>query len=588
MHLARLVEFQDAFDEPKLDWPDYLTGIGNDALLAAATHFLGRQDTGPTDYHNDMVQLFGPHNETAAKQVFRRLEEVERREGSKLKVVHPKSALRLFEYAFQRPDEPHTQSEAAVELSLFKAFVAQNDEYSAEQNAAIEAAQQEQGLHKLAALALAGAHSDFELVNFDTHRVLLMQLLKSVKLFQFLEPHLQYQPLLTAFLQHYNCSTWQDYMRQLVGIVMAIVHAEKAGRTEIHVVRDSDFEENCAFFDKLILPAGAQLDGHDFLTTRERPLYKQSEGVYVVVFPVFVAEMLHKGLFFQLDKLNKSTKPKILKGIDWRGAYCSSFSEDYLLSNLLDSIFLKRGLAWSGQRIKAGEWLKNIGEAEPDYYFRSGKRVLLFESKDVNIKKQAKAGEDFASFLVELRKKFYHGVKDDGSRDDDHEVGVLQLIHNIRRLLSEEKELGFDTAYNPASLIIYPVLVVHDRLYNMPGLNELVDGWFQQELAKLGEQAVRQVHPLVIIDVDTLLAYQEHFASKNLVLWDVIEAYQRYIKPVNRKARSEQEAHRLIIRGVHPFAHFLDDYAAKKNLVPVPKRQFPHLLKALELPAEKA
>jgi hypothetical protein len=587
MRVARLVEFEEAFNEPKQHWHDYLIGISNEVVLLAATHFLARQETGPRDYYTDMEQLFGPHNEVATRTVFRQLENLERQEKSKLKVTHPKSALRLFEYAFQRADEPHTQSEAEVELSLFKAFIAQNNEYSKEQNAAVEASAAERGLSRLASLSLAGSHSDFELVNFNTAQVLLMQLLKSVRLFQFLESDSAYHPLLNAFLQHYDCPKWQDYMRRLSGVVKAIIYAEKAGRIEIHVPRDTEFEANCAFLDKIALTIGERLDEHDFLSTRGRPLYKQSEGVYTIVFPVFVAEMLHKGLFFQLNDLVKNTKPKLLKGVDWRGAYCLAFSEDYLLANLLDSIFKKRGLAWSGKRIKDEEWLKDKGDAEPDYYFRTGKRVILFESKDVNIRKQAKAGQDFAGFLTELRKKFYHGVKEDGSRDEEHDVGVLQLMRNIKRLLSPAKELTFDTAYNHTSLIIYPVLVVHDRLYNMPGLNELVNGWFQQELAQLGG-AARQVRPLVIIDIDTLLAYQDHFASKRLVLWEVIEAYYRYIKPVNRKVRSEQEAAQLILRTVDPFISFLDDHARKQHLSPVPSRQYAQLIEAMSAITESA
>ena len=60
----------------------------------------------------------------------------------------------------------------------------------------------------------------------------------------------------------------------------------------------------------------------------------------------------------------------------------------------------------------------------------------------------------------------------------------------------------------------------------------------------MGEQAVKQVHSLVIIDIDTLLAYQDHFANKKLVLWEVIEAYNRSVHPKKRKVRSEQEARR--------------------------------------------
>lgn len=580
MQLARFIEFEEAFDESKRHWHSYLSGIDNDTLLLVATHFLGRQELVSNDYYSDMEQIFGSHSAVASERILRRLERIARQSNSKLKLVHPKGALCLFEYAFQRTDEPSTKSEPEIELSIFKAFAAQNDKYGIDQNTSIETIV-EQGMPDLALLALSGAHSDFELINANTPRVLLMQLLKSVRLFQFLESNATYHPLLAAFLQQYKCPTWQDYMRRLAGLVKAIIYAEKPGRIEVHVPHDREFEDVCAFLDSFSVQIGQPLDEHDFLSLRSRPIYKQSEGVYGIIFPVFVAEILHKGLFFQFNELVKNTKPKLLKGVDWRGAYCQTFSEDYLLGNLLDTIFKKRGLAWSGQRIKSGGWLKGKGDAEPDYYFRSGKRVVLFESKDVNINKKAKAGQDFTGFLTELRKKFYHGVREDGSRQEGHDVGVLQLIHNIKRLLSPAKELCFDQAYNAASLIIYPVLVVHDRFYNIPGLNKLVNSWFQQELAQLGPQAMQQVRPLVIIDIDTLLAYQDHFASKKLILWEVMEGYYRYANPTKRTVRSQQEAARLLLRTVDPFVSFLDDFAGKQGQMPTPIKQYAGLLAAM-------
>lgn len=277
--------------------------------------------------------------------------------------------------------------------------------------------------------------------------------------------------------------------------------------------------------------------------------------------------MLHKGLYFQFSRVNQ-TLAKAERIKDWRSEYCDFFSEQYLLYLLLDATFRGRGLALTGSAIKESWQLD--GQAEPDYYFRERQRAVVFESKDVLVHKDAKAGHDFPTYLQEVEKKFY--------RDGTHPKAVLQLLHNVKRLL--KKELPFDTAYDPVQLSIYPVLVVHDRLYNQPGLNEVVNGWFQTELAQLGAQGlpVQNVKPLIIIDADTLLAFHEHFRNGKLIFENVLDAYLAYINPINRVVESQAELEAVILGTVHPFSLFLENYAHERGLAAVPEEMLYELV----------
>lgn len=566
-----LVEFDDLFTGPAQPITDYLRGISRLDRLQCVSHLLGYLSQTPApkrDYVTDMQQFFGPHSEPFSGQVYQRTRALARRVKSKLNFLHPKTALQLYSICFELADEPTRQTDPEVESSLFVAGLVLNEFYIKEQYQAMTVARQLLPAQPLAATALAGTFSDFELVNHRLHHIAMLQLIKSVRLFEFLEAETRFAPLLQAFLQRFNCQSWQEYFRKLSGVVKPVTQAETAGRIAIEVPVGPDYEDSCAFLRHFTLPEGQPLDLADFTSLRATPLCEESPGTFVLVYPVLVLETLHKGLYFQFSLANRAL-PKAEQEKDWRAVYCDLFSEQYLLYLLLDATFQGRGLALSGNAIKAGWTLKK--QSEPDYFFRHGNRAVLFESKDVLVNKNAKAGHDFATYLDELRQKFYEDK-------DAHPKAAKQLAGNVDRLL--RKQLPFDTDFDPAELILYPVVVVHDRLYNQPGLNVVVNDWFQEELAKLAKEGlpVHNVRPLIIIDADTLLAYHEDFRDERLVFEDVLEEYVAYLRAPAWAGISAAEDEQRQMQAVHPFALFLENYAEKRDMLGVPKEMLYQLL----------
>jgi hypothetical protein len=567
-----LVEFDDLFTGPAQPIPDYLSGISRLDRLQCASHLLGYLSQTPApkrNYVTDMQQFFGPqHNELFASQVYQQTQALARRVKSKLNFLHPKTALQLYSLCFELADEPTRQTEPELECSFFVACLALNEFYIKEQDQAMTVARQLLPTQPLAATALAGTFSDFELVNHRLHHIAMLQLIKSVRLFEFLEAEARFAPLLQAFLRRFNCQSWQEYFRLLSGVVKPVTQAENPGRIAIEVPTGPDYEKACAFLRHFTLPEGQPLDMADFTSLRATPLCEESPGTFVLVYPVLVLETLHKGLYFQFSLANRSL-PKAEREKDWRSVYCDLFSEQYLLYLLLDATFRGRGLALSGNAIKAGWTLKK--QSEPDYYFRHGHRAVLFESKDVLVNKNAKAGHDFATYLEELRYKFDEDV-------DAHPKAAKQLAGNVDRLL--RRQLPFDIDFDPAALLIYPVVVVHDRLYNQPGLNVVVNEWFQEELAKLKQQglAVHNVRPLIIIDVDTLLAFHEDFRDGRLVLEDVLEEYVAYLRAPAWAGISAAEDEQRQMQAIHPFALFLENYADKRDMLGIPKQMLYQIL----------
>lgn len=566
-----LVDFADVFDEASLPIETYLAGISRLRRLKSVANLLGYLSQVPAserDYKTDMERIFAPHNRPFATVVYHRMTSLAQRTAAKVNFLHPKVMLQLYGYCFELPDCPDTQSDQEVERSLYKACLTLNGPYIRQQDHAMADANRLLPTHRLAALALAGTFSDFELVNHRLPNIAQLQLIKSVRFFEFIEAEARFQPLLQAFLQRFGCQDWPEYFRKLSGVIKPVMQAKKRGRIAVEVTPDADFEANRAFLRHFTLPENLPLDQADFTSLRATPLCEEEPGTFALVYPVLVLEALHKGLYFQFALANR-TLPKGQREPDWRSVYCDLFSEQYLMYMLLDATFRGRGLALSGRAIFEGWQLK--GQSEPDYYFRHDNRAVLFESKDVWVNKVAKAGHDFATYLDEVKKKFYED-------EEQHPKAARQLANNVKRLLRHK--LPFDTSFDPAELIIYPVLIVQDRLYNQPGLNVVVNDWFQEELVKLEKEGlpVHNVRPLIIIDADTLLAYHEDFRDGRLVFEDVLEEYVAYLHAPARAGISAAEDEQRQMQSIHPFALFLENYAEKRGMPVTPKEMLYQIL----------
>jgi hypothetical protein len=576
MNRKLLVGFDDLFESEVPATSEemlkrVLSGISKFWLLRCVTQLLGYVNQVPAierTYTMDMQRIFGEIGLWQKPQALDYHKQVTlfgiAHGKSELNILHPKPLLQLFQLGFKRDDEPHTVSDHELECQLFMACMLMNTPYINQQLAATEAAKQLLPATTVASFVLPGMFSDFELVNQRLAQILSAQLLKSVRFFEFMESEPRFAPLLQAFVSHHGCNDWQDYTRQLSNITRPVIYNSEPERINIVVPPGEDFEDSRAFLSRFALKSDQPLDEEDFTSLRTTPLYEEEPGLFVLIYPVLAVEALHKGLYFQFSRLNDTlSEQERING--WRPVYCDHYSEQYLLNSLLDISFYGRGVALRGTAIK--ESLKRKGQGEPDYYFRDGQRAILFESKDVLVPQSAKAGTDFPAYFEEVHKRFHYDVNDKGKEVDK---ATRQLLRNVARLLNHE--IPLDTDYDPAELVIYPVLVLHDRLYNVPGLNVLVNDWFQQDLAIRASKGLpaHNVRPLVIVDVDTVMAYHEAFRDRILVFEDVLEEYYHYLHPDYSKAGSQVELEQLIIQEALPFALFLENYAGEKGLSPVP------------------
>lgn len=570
--MGQLLEFKVAFpDEEILTVEQYLTGGNRSVILNSAAFFLGFKNhkSKYDDNREFLGMFFRKENNELANQIYDRIKAIEKT-GKRIGIINTYSSLQLFEHYFTQPEEPETQTQAEFEVNLFKAYLVLNTEFTTKQSIAFPSAQESDEELKIPMMMFCMGYPVSDKTNYDINLIWATQMIKSIYLFQFLETNQTTQPLLAAFLAYFNCSTWQEYLKSLLPLTLPAIKNEGEAHTDIVVEPGEKFEQGCTFIEKLIVQENDELDPNDFLSTRAKPFYKVEEGVYRIIFNLFVVEKIFKGVYFLLRDVNK-TLPKAHRIKEIRSFYGDEFSEKILCYNVMESIYPDKCIRFSGK-----ELVDMKIDAAPDYYVRKGKNILLVESKDFLIAADKKMSFDFNVYEEEFGRVLdYEDLPDGGIK----RKAVMQLINSVRRLL--KKEFIADADYHYKEVFIYPILLTHDLQYDTPGFNELIDFWFQDALLELADEGlfIHHVKPLSVVNIDSLIYYQVGFAN-GIPLHEMLNLYHENKKIERQKKRNfkSQEEYDMYLEELKqmrmskliPFSVFIDKYFHKHGLWKLP------------------
>ncbi|MFA6261192.1 MAG: hypothetical protein WC760_06985 [Bacteroidia bacterium] len=567
-----LLEFEAIFpDEQSRKPAEYLKGGSRHTILNVCAFFLGFKNHGskyerPKDF---LSMLFRQENGSIGDQILSKIEAQERAINKKIIITNPYSSLKLFELFFQTNNEEETQSAAEFEVNLFKAYLTLNSDFTKRQLLAGESTKELDIELKLPMMRFCADYPYSDKFNYNLYGLWITQTIKAILLFQFLANNDQTKTLLVSFLDHFQCKTWEEYLKRLLPLTMSAIEASKEAHIDINVNHDENFEGNCSFVEKLIILDDDPLEENDFLSLRAKPFYKIEPGKYRVIFNLFVVEKIFKGVYFLLRDVN-ARQPINDRISDLKSLFGNDFSENVLLYQVIKSIYPNNCLQFSGQELKD----KGIS-AEPDYYVRKGKDILLFESKDFLIPAKAKESFDFFTYESEFEKKLYF----EEVKGKQNHKAVMQLIGNVKRVLKKAFEADKDYFYREVT--IYPILVTHDHQYDTTGFNNLIDYWFQAEVEILREEGyfTNKIQPLVVVNIDAII-YHQIALQKNFALHKVLKAYINYVRiRKGIKFPTKEEAEDYVLSKLTPFSVFMDKFFIRNNV----KVEIPALIQDLKL-----
>jgi hypothetical protein len=564
IRMSMLLEFEAVFpDEKPQTIEDYLKGGNKNIILNVAAFFLGFKP------HNSkfddtkilLSTIFNSENQVFANGIYAKIKAIETTRPEKVKIINTYSSLSLFEAFFSKVEEQETQTQTEFERNIFKAYLILNSKFTRTQLTAFSSTQNLDKELKIPMIFFCIHYPIADKENYDIGQIWITQLVKAIYLLQFLGTHEKTKPLFAAFLRYFNCFTWQEYLMDVLPLINPQNQNHKEAHTDISVTPGEKFDRGCAFIEKFIVHDNDTLDENDFLTLRSKPFYKISDGVYRIIFNLFVVEKIFKGIYFQLRDLNKSL-PKKEKIDDLKSFYGKRFSEETLSVNVIKSIYPDKCICFSGKEL---EGMKIDGA--PDYYIRKGTNILLFESKDFLIRADKKGSFDFNIYKEEFQRVLYYQDLPDGKIKFK---AVMQLINSVRKMLKNEFEA--DKNYHYKDVIIYPILLTHDLQYDTPGLQDLLNYWFLDELEGLKEEGlfIHHVKPIILINIDSLI-YHQLGLLEDIPLHEVLKLYLDHIRlypRTNFKSVEEYKEYRM--SKMIPFSTFIEKLFIKKGIRKVP------------------
>lgn len=516
--LDQLAELKTLYPEKEgLIFSELLKGISKETLQKVATHLIGYDLFSGRQVDNKKLieDWFSQANQAFAQDLFDRIEAYRKNTGRTLSIIHSISCLKILQHglALEEEGQLNTKSKEQSEIDLLLAMLVCNQNEDSDQTKDSEKIEKAFPDDYPAALLLNMGFPVSDIINFHFSDYTYCQIVKSLRLFKFLESKPECTTLLNEFYSFLGIAHWKEYFERIIPVVTAWSSRNKASSVDIVLNKDGQYQDNYAFLKKLSLSEYARMEDADYIKIREKPLMELDDTTFRIVHPLFLSDKVYKSLYFLLNQLYGKTDKKLGGFRSW---YTTHFSEGTCFREVMQRAFPDADQLLFDNDL-ANLKPKVIGP--PDGYLRIQNNSFLFENKDILINAATKSSYDFDALIEELKKKVFS--------EEGRPVGIGQLVTNIRKLLNGENK--YDPGFVIGNTNIYPVLITHDNMFDTVGLNRVMGGLFNAELKRLQADGldIKTVKPVTFISIDTFLLIQHLLRDKKIDLGNLIELYHK-------------------------------------------------------------
>lgn len=503
--IIQRLEFEDIFpEEEKQDVLFYLKKVSKEALIKSIGFF-------NTNNLPNFDNFFS--NPEIAKDIYERGIDYIKRNGIKNKpeTVSKHASLKLSELILSNRkellDENENSSIDEDEINLFKAFLVVNREINKNQN--LESTS-DSNFEKLVDFSIIFNFPLSDLAIFDNDdleflKLMYTTLVKVEFLFDFLNSEPEFENLKKHLIASFNTDNEEDFFKEMKYLFGKLLELKKSNNYIFKVE-----EENSEKFLTSMTSDDIFTD-EDFTYIKINPLYKIEEHTYSIVNYFYVLDKFYRSSKFKIKEIYESDSNLKSKYGNFFNFFNKEFSEHFLMKKVLDEIFHK---PYFTKKTESDTELPG----EPDYYLRHNNNIFIFENKDVLIAKNVKASADIEKINKTLKIKFLG--------DENHKVGIGQLINTIEEIL--EKKFRFDSYVNSKNnLKIYPILLVHDRIFQALGINYRLNSWYLESLEeRLSDNFnLSNIKSLTVIDIDTIILWSPYLKEKDRRFKDILDGH---------------------------------------------------------------
>lgn len=512
MRFKVVPNFKEIFPEEKEENVlYYLQKIPKNLLLKS----IGFCNTTPLPNH---LNFFS--DKELANEIIKRVEIFKRNLARDIEIISPHSYLKFAEIVLTNINEFTEDGEknSNPELNLFKAFLVLNSRFS-EYNHNFEKNQNIESFINF--IVLQGFQlseiSMFEDDKNEFTKLIYATIYKVENLLKFLDFKKLYQ-IKNDFLLSFGMKNESEFLYNMK-YLFALLFISKYKNQYIFS------RENFESFE-LVKNVSASIitEDEDFTELKKTPIYLIDENNFSIVNFYFAIDLFYRSAKFRLKDIFAKNNIKVDNFFSY---YSKDFSEMYLMKNLLEDIFKK---SYFTKKIQNEKEEKN----EPDYYINYNNTILLFENKDVLINKSIKSANDVETIENFLKERFLQN-KNKG-------VGIKQLANSIEFIATKKFKFDDKIKYNH-KIEIFPILIVHDRVFNSMGINYKLNKWFEEELQKrmIKSNNKLKIHALTLIDIDTLILWREDIKDNFKILKQLLINHCKQITEKPKKNYNDQK-----------------------------------------------
>lgn len=493
-----------------------ITLVANMQNKLVGKPFFNPDFNGEKDSQIDVPRFFfGPWNEQQTIDVIRRYNaqlELARKfhQVPMVCATGEETPLLLLKHIMALPEADNTSDIPALERSLYVAFMVANETTMNRDQGELPYKQEDDLEMYLAGLLMSRyAYNDYTNQKNELDELVRNQNIRTVRFFDFVRNHPQLKDLYDDFLVKYELSSWNDYLKTYWSIQTLARY--KTGVINFKTLKDKDHLLSEQIVDKDSIDIHQHIplaDNVDYVAFREKPFIKIAPREYAVIDVSFMIKRMFDGLYFIFNDLWQNKHPD--KPNEFNQIYTTEFSEETVLVENLKEVANTNG--WFSLTDKECKAIvpEKVLSSPPDFYIREGETIILFECKDVKIKREIKTEGTIAQLLEEVNKDFV-GCENEKKRW--RYKGVGQLVRNAKRI--QDGTFKWDIEADNESKI-YLVLVLADT-------KQVAAGWKNYLNRKMLEECVRQkvdtrkICPLILTDLGTLALYKNNFKKEGFL-----------------------------------------------------------------------
>lgn len=522
--ICRVIEYSSFFPELKpLDLQAALKSYDREELIRMA--LLLSLHYGNMYFPNSESTLFSEaskgHMADLEEHCILYFKHIGLKKGSQVILVTQRTSLELLRniFAIPKSDYQDTILSEDKEFMLFKVILTLNEKIMAFCNDAV---------YKLDELLFLNSYLTNDCNNYTLQSVLQPQLYYFKTFVEFIPKNAVLTKASEILFSKWGISSWKEYWATIIMLANDTEKYRKERQKGLPIINIQNLEDNDEtglFMSSLVYSLSISVEDYvayedigngydreqniDYRIFRSKPFVKLSNRQgYVVSNIELLCERLFNSLYFDFLPLINGRKGSV-GFFDFN----KDFIEKVLFRKTMFNCFTKDVYTYPQRNMINKEEDKD----EPDFYVRTGCKILIAECKAIKMNGMIRDKGDYKMLLENLFQKLALKTRNlDAMRKDTDKVepiGVGQLLKHIDSI--ESDDFLWDSRI-PDQVVYYPILVLEDVRFLQPGFMSILNKWFTEVSQHFPELVLNDIvcKPVMVCSINTLYLYDRLIKSR--------------------------------------------------------------------------